>query len=305
MSFLDNSGQKVGDNSNAIQVTGNLNVGNTTTEVMTICNLVISTQMAALRQEAQEEARLRALEFGNQIIKKLSSEVEDIVIEKLKDPDIQFAMNQSIVQVARKGIGAKSDLLKELIVSKIKNNEEEIDLLIDHALDITQRLTTSELKFLSIVFYFRFCIKTQNGVILNHVVEQSDESYNENGINKIFCRAVFNEIYKNSSIDFDKITDGIEKIKPINLTMLDVKGCTTSEKHYTKNYFALIKERSGVELIDNDYADFRKKFNTIATLLDKFGIKNLEEFNSAVLSPLGMIISENYLCARGFFTAHP
>lgn len=110
----------MGDNSNAVQVAGDFNVGNTTTEVIAICNLVVSTQMAALRQEAQEEARLRATEFGSQIIEKLSSEVEDIVMEKLRDPDIQYAMNQSVIQVARKGLGAKSDLLKELIVSKIK-----------------------------------------------------------------------------------------------------------------------------------------------------------------------------------------
>ncbi|CAI2513046.1 Uncharacterised protein [Serratia fonticola] len=301
MSFLDNSGQKVGDNSNAIQVAGNFNAGNTTTEVIAICNLVVSTQMAALRQEAQEEARLRATEFGSQIVEKLSSEVESIVMDKLGDPDIQYAMNQSVIQVARKGLGAKSDLLKELIVSKIKNNQEETDLLIDHALEITQRLTTSELKFLSVIYYFRFCIKNSNNTTLNKIIENSDENYCENGIDKHYCRTIFNTIYNNPSIDFDRITDGTEKITPINLTMLDIKGCITSDKHYTKDYFSIFSERTGIEINKNEHAEFRKRFPVIADLLDNFGIKDLEEFNSAVLSPLGTIISENYLRAREFF----
>ena len=40
MSFFDNkSGQHVGDGATAIQIAGNAHIGNTTTEVVTICEL--------------------------------------------------------------------------------------------------------------------------------------------------------------------------------------------------------------------------------------------------------------------------
>ncbi|EMH4132066.1 TPA: LPO_1073/Vpar_1526 family protein [Serratia marcescens] len=299
MSFLDNSGQKVGDNSNAVQVAGDFNVGNTTTEVIAICNLVVSTQMAALRQEAQEEARLRATEFGSQIIEKLSSEVEDIVMEKLRNPDIQYAMNQSVIQVARKGLGAKSDLLKELIVSKIKNNQEETDLLIDHALDITPRLTTSEMKLISLIYYFRFCHKSINGVSLTEILDHEDESYSINDVSKQFCRSVYTHTYNTPSIDFDRITDGIKTIQPVDLTMLDVKGCISSENYYTKSYFELFKGKTGIELND-DEAYAKEKIPYIIDLINKFNISTLSDFNKIVINKLGVMIAENYLRARGF-----
>lgn len=301
MSFLDNSGQKVGDNSNAIQVAGNFNAGNTTTEVIAICNLVVSTQMAALRQEAQEEARLRATEFGSEIVQKLSSEVEGMVMEKLRNPDIQYAINQSVIQVARKGLGAKSDLLKELIVSKIKNDQEEKDLLIDHALDVTPRLTTSEMKLISLIYNFRFCHKSIDDVNLIELLSNEDENHSINNINKEFCRDVYNKIYNTPSLDFDRITDGIEKIQPVDLVMLNVKGCISSGNHYERNYFEILQRNTGIEL-NNDEELLKKTFPYIVTLINKFNISTLSDFNKITISPLGLVIAENFLRARGFLS---
>jgi hypothetical protein len=58
-------------------------------------------------------------------------------------------MNQAVIQVARKGFDEKSELLKELIVSKIQTKEEEDSIVIDHALEATSKLTTNDIKFLS------------------------------------------------------------------------------------------------------------------------------------------------------------
>ncbi|EKN6174888.1 hypothetical protein DVQ67_21385, partial [Yersinia enterocolitica] len=72
MSLIDKSGQQVGSNSQALQVGGDLNIGNTTTEVISICELVVSKQMTAFKKEAFELAESRAREFGQQIANSLS-----------------------------------------------------------------------------------------------------------------------------------------------------------------------------------------------------------------------------------------
>ncbi|OOQ48933.1 hypothetical protein A0O00_11195 [Proteus mirabilis] len=75
--------------------------------------------------------------------------------KKLKDPDLQFAISEATAIVAKKGDKTKSELLQEIIVSKINNENEDTDLLLDHALEITKRLTSSEIKLLAFIYYHR------------------------------------------------------------------------------------------------------------------------------------------------------
>lgn len=135
MSIFDNkSGQHVGDGSSSIQVAGDFTIGNTSTEVIAICELVVKSQMASLREDAFKVVDQRAREFGNQIAVKLSQHLDEKLATKLADPDIQYSMNQAVTQVARKGFDEKSELLKELIVTKIESDQEENSILIDQAL---------------------------------------------------------------------------------------------------------------------------------------------------------------------------
>ncbi|MED9724568.1 hypothetical protein RCO07_24920 [Escherichia marmotae] len=300
MNLFEKSGQSVGDNSSAIQITSNAHFGNTTTEVMAICQLMVKSEMASLREDAFALVDSRAQEFGNQIAEKLSKDVDEKLRAKLADPDMQYTLNQAVVQVARKGFDAKSELLKELIVSKFKSTEEEENLLLDHALDITQRLTTSEIKLLSLVYYFRYCTKTMNGVNITKIVERRTEGPAVPGLTFETCLDIMDQVYKDFDIDYQRIISTMDSIKPINKQMLIIKGCVNAEQSYEKNYIDLIKERTGIEMTDED--SFKKNFATLSSIIEAFSIQGVSELNGYVLSPLGCVIAKNYLEAHNFFS---
>ncbi|ENZ4282657.1 LPO_1073/Vpar_1526 family protein [Citrobacter farmeri] len=300
MNLFEKSGQSVGDNSSAIQVTGDAHFGNTTTEVMAICQLMVKSEMASLREDAFALVDSRAQEFGNQIAEKLSKDVDEKLRAKLADPDMQYTLNQAVVQVARKGFDAKSELLKELIVSKFKSTEEEENLILDHALDITQRLTTSEIKLLSLVYYFRYCNKTMHGVNITAVVDNKKECPAVAGLTFESCLHIMCQVYKNYEIDYQRIISTMESIKPVNKQMLAIKGCINSDQSYEKNYIDLIKERTGIEMTDEE--SFKTNFVTLSSIIEAFSIQGINELNGYVLSPLGIVIAKNYLEAHSFFS---
>jgi len=300
MNLFEKSGQSVGDNSSAIQVTGDAHFGNTTTEVMAICQLMVKSEMASLRADAYALVDSRAQEFGQQIAEKLSKDVDEKLRAKLADPDIQYTLNQAVIQVARKGFDAKSELLKELIVSKFKSTEEEENLILDHALDTTQKLTTSEIKLLSLIYYFRFCHKTMGEVDITEIVKCGTDGPSVPGLPLQTCFDIIAQAYKIYELDYIKILSTLDSLKPVNKQMLAIKGCINSEQHYEKNYMELIKERTGI-VIDNEEF-FKAEFATLSSIMEAFSIKKIEEFNDYVLSPLGIVIAENYLEAHNFFS---
>lgn len=299
MSLFEKSGQSVGDNSSAIQVTGDAHFGNTTTEVMAICQLMVKSEMASLRQDAFALVDSRAQEFGHQIAEKLSKDVDEKLRAKLADPDIQYTLNQAVVQVARKGFDAKSELLKELIVSKFKSTEEEENLLLDHALDTTQRLTTSEIKLLALIYYFRYCHKTVEGVNILTVIQSNANHPSIPGLTLDFCREVMEHVYKKFEIDYKRIITTLESIKPVNKQMLEIKGCIGSDQSYEKGYIQLIKERTGIEINNEEF--FKENFEVLSSILAKLSITEIKALDSYVLTPIGNIIARNYLEAHSFF----
>lgn len=299
MNLFEKSGQSVGDNSSAIQVTGDAHFGNTTTEVMAICQLMVKSEMASLRQDAYALVEERAQEFGNQVAAKLSKDVDEQLRAKLADPDIQYTLNQAVVQVARKGFDAKSELLKELLVSKFKATEEEENLLLDHALDTTQRLATSEIKLLALIYYFRYCHKTVAGINILPVVQSNADHPSDPHLTLKFCRDVFLRVYQSFDIDYRKIVSTVESINPVNRQMLGIKGCIGLDDQYEKGYIKLFEERTGLEIPSEDF--FRENFASLSSILERFSIKEIKELDHYVLTPIGNIIAKNYLDAHGFF----
>lgn len=299
MSLIDKSGQRVGDGSNAIQVAGDATFGNTTSEVIAICELVVRSQMASFREDAYELVDARAKEFGNQISIKLSQEVDEKLRERLADPDVQYSINQAVTQVARKGFDAKSELLKELLVSKIENDEEEESLLIDHAIEISPRLTTSEIKFLAFIYYFRFCHKILNGINITELAESGRNHELVKEYTNTFAKGFHDFIYKQYELDFKKIIGDMNSLRKVNKSYLNLKSVISEGMSYNKKYPELITSRTGTEL-NVDGSDFNDHYPIIINILDAFGIKDIEEFNGFVLNPLGNLIAGNYLKAHQF-----
>lgn len=296
--LFDKSGQHVGNDSEAIQAGRDVIIGNNTQDVIAICNLVIDTRFSALQQKALQEARQRANEFGTQITNKLNVEIDEKIEAKLADPDIQFAISEATVIVARKGDKVKSNLLQEIILSKIKNEDEEKDLLIDHAIEISKRLTTSEIKLLTFIYFFRRIYKELNSFNLSSIISDYQNSIIHPSISLEECYSAYKNFYsiENSPL-LRRIIGDFNTITPVKKHLLEIKGCLKNDSSYVLTFKQLISERTGFN-IDTEES-FQYHFPTLKLILDYFDIANIEEFNYFVINELGEIIAENYLNAQG------
>lgn len=298
MSLIDKSIQNVGDGSTAVQIAGDATIGNTTGEVIMICELVVSKQMNALRDEAMGVAMSRARQFGEEVAERISSNIDKRIIDKLRDPDVQFAINQAVTQVARKGIGTKSDVLKELIVSKLENEDEHKDLIIDHAIEITQRLTTSEIKLLAFIFYFRYIEKFYEDENLKDIVRSGQDSLKYPKFTVGHCKLIFTELFSNYEHDFKRILGAKDSLKEVDPSMMQIKGCFISGKYFKESFYDLLKT---LTIVQNEAdSSFEKDFPLVSEILKKFGIDSHDDFNHLAPSPVGKSIAENYLRCHGF-----
>lgn len=299
MSIIGKSGQHVGNNSSAIQVAGNATIGNSTSEVIEICKLVIMKEFSSLREEAMSIAMQRAQEFATNIASRLSSEVDDKIRTKLKDPDIEFSIREATLIVAKKGCKTKSDLLQEIIVSKVSNENEETDLLLDHALEITKRLTTSEIKLLAFINY----IRVSNLSIDNESVDKLIENYNDGILHpSITLDKAYSLNKKKLSLSFPllkRIIAELASISPINLSHLELKGCLHSDRKYKTSLLEFISKKTGV-IIDSE-EQIAEYFPDIKEIINTFGIESLSEFDKITPNELGSIIARSFMSAQGVY----
>lgn len=299
MSIIDKSRQHVGDNSSAIQVAGNATIGNSTSEVIEICKLVIMKEFSSLREEAMSIAMQRAQEFATNIASRLSSEVDDKIRTKLKDPDIEFSIREATLIVAKKGCKTKSDLLQEIIVSKVSNENEETDLLLDHALEITKRLTTSEIKLLTLIYYIRMADVLINNESVNELIENYNDGILHTSITLDECYSINKKKFSLSFPPLKRIIVELASITPINPSHLELKGCLHSGKQYKSSLLELMSKKTGL-IIDSE-EQFAEYFPDIKEIINTFGIESLSGFDKMIPNELGLIIARSFMSAQGVY----
>ncbi|WP_272516907.1 LPO_1073/Vpar_1526 family protein [Providencia sp. PROV209] len=296
MSLLDKNNQQVGDNSTSLQAGGNITINFGTGEdaIRDIVARTLQFQMPALREEAKRQVDEIASSFGSQIIERLSQEAEAVVIEKLRSPDIQYQINQSVIQVARKGFGIKSNILKELIADKISSHEEEEDILIDHAFEIMPRLTTDNLKLISIIHFIRsfsshnfFKIKYVKSLLNNKQLFYRGSTIYLNSDN------LFYHLVQGDSAFIHSIVYDIESLKKVDLSMMAINGCIDFDKRYNTTYIDVFKRFNPA--IDIDESNISTVYSTLNSIINKFGIDDFNKLNGVTLTPLGAIIATCYL----------
>ena len=212
---------------------------------------------------------------------------------------MQYSINQAVIQVARKGFSEKSELLKELLVSKIKADEEEDNLLLDYALEVTQKLTTNEIKFLALIHYFRGVHKFRNDISLTELAEKNITHPAVPGLSVEQNHLQHKREYATYDLDYIRFLGDINSIKKTNKGILSIKGVIFSDSFYTTNYQSLLGNRVGIASFESD-DDFFKHFPALENILNSFGINTLEDFNQIVTNDIGKIIAVNYLIAKGF-----
>jgi hypothetical protein len=144
----------------AIQANGNVIFnGLGLVEVRELCTLFLRDNFPRLREEARLIAEERVAQFASHLEAKLADNVNSIVIEKFRDPDVQTAINDAVQACARKGDAAHPNILANLILKKVSANSNDFkDIVMSEAVQVTPKLTREQIAFLAFVLVMQLYV---------------------------------------------------------------------------------------------------------------------------------------------------
>jgi hypothetical protein len=150
--------QVAGDGALAVQSSGNVtiinNLGKSESEIREMCEQFVSENFPKLRQEARIAAEEAARNFGERIISQVSENFDNIVLEKLRHPDVQATINDAVLATARRGENASPNILSKLIVERLsKNTTSFTDIVLSEAVKVVPLLTPEQIAYISFVHF--------------------------------------------------------------------------------------------------------------------------------------------------------
>lgn len=149
--FGSKQDQKVENGSIAIQATGNVSYGLTSSEVIELCQLVHDKNFPILRAEAQNIANERVREFAEQLGQQIIDTAK-IDTEKFKDPDVQACLYDAVSSAARRGADSNPETLQSLIIERVSNQTNTFkDIVISESILVVPKLTPQHISTLCLI----------------------------------------------------------------------------------------------------------------------------------------------------------
>ncbi len=147
--------QEVGNNSSAIQVHGDYKAGLSYRDVKDLCVDLIQANFPILQEQAKIQSMQYVEEFASKFFNKIKDQDYDNTQTRLKNPDVQASINSSIMHVARMTDKSHQDILCELLAEKIKEQEDEKNILLNDAIDVMTKISKNQIKFLTFINLIR------------------------------------------------------------------------------------------------------------------------------------------------------
>lgn len=276
--------QEVGDNSCAIQVHGDYKAGLSYRDVKDICVDLIQANFPILQEQAKIQSMQYVEEFASKFFNKIKDQDYDNTQARLKNPDVQASINSSIIHVARMTDKSHQDILCELLAEKIKEQEDEKNILLNDAIDVMTKISKNQIKFLTFINLMRKVSKIIDYGDRKeiHPDPQIQFNYFENEIPQI----IGNDIYK------------------IDAFLLAHKGLIigNSLEHYTTSSTALLKSRTQIDI--SEYQSEQKieendnlstQFPKLTRIIKSFGFDTISEFDHCVITSIGYEIAQAHL----------
>lgn len=226
-------GQKIGNNSQAIQAQGNVHIGLSYGEVKEIVYELFEKNFPQLVEEASDKAKENIDEYFKNLESNLKQKITEVNTDKFRDPNTQYLLNNSIIIAGRKGVNIDLNMLSEALIAGLRNNNSEmLNIVAEQALDAIPKITSNQIQVLTIVQYilymkisglYDFAQTEPNNQIINIITKDVDESisssipylaslgliiYNQfRGVNPYDAiRQQYNELFEG------KNTDEVERI---------------------------------------------------------------------------------------------
>ncbi|HDS9648235.1 TPA: hypothetical protein QH928_000907 [Klebsiella pneumoniae subsp. pneumoniae] len=288
--FGDKQHQTASGGSVAIQASGNVNYsGLSYGEVKEICIDLMKANFPILREDARQLSMAYVEEFGKKFFDRIKAEDQEKSKEKFKSPDIQAAINTSVLHVARMTDKSHQDILCELLVEKIKEDKDDENRLINEAIEITSNITINQIRFITFIYLLRnvYPIKRVEG----KVVRNDDKEVQFNHFENYIADVISDEVY---SVDTD---------------FLVFKGlCVmyTGAYQFHTALLSVLRDSTGrpvspfmgeESIVDGDA--FSSNFPRLASLIVKFGFNFAAKVDAIQITRLSEVIAGSYLRTKG------
>ena len=113
--------KQIGNGSVGIQADRDVtvNVGLVVAEVETLTKLFLKENFPKLRQDAMEAVRENVQQFMSKFEAQLGKRFSEVDVAKFRDPDVQFSLNEAVLETAKRGDAANIDLLVTLVLERV------------------------------------------------------------------------------------------------------------------------------------------------------------------------------------------
>ncbi|EMF1934006.1 LPO_1073/Vpar_1526 family protein [Klebsiella quasipneumoniae] len=288
--FGDKQHQTASGGSVAIQASGNVNYsGLSYGEVKEICIDLMKANFPILREDARQLSMAYVEEFGKKFFDRIKAEDQEKSKEKFKSPDIQAAINSSVMHVARMTNKSHQDILCELLVEKINEGGDDDNLLLNEAIEVTSKISINQIRFVTFIYLLRNVYPTK--IIDGKTVKDDDKNSQFNYLENTIANVIGDEIY------------------PIDVNFLTSKGlCViyTGSYKYQDSFPVIMKERTGrnissfmteAEITVGD--ELSSNFPRLMNVISKFGYNHVALLDICLITRLSEIIASAYLRTKG------
>ena len=144
--------QESGDNSQNIQIAGNVNIGVSAAEARQIAIDVFKANFYDFSEKAAKIALERAEEITDNFIEQFYAKIPHLE-EKLQEPSVQSTMFNTQKEYAKTGDKTLKDQLLDLLIKRIDSEERSLkQIVLDEAITILPKLTQDQINVLTLIF---------------------------------------------------------------------------------------------------------------------------------------------------------
>lgn len=171
-----------GDSSTNYQANRDITVtGLTYSETERLFITMFKANFYDLQEEAKDLALKRAEEITNKFLEKLRTENPQL-IENTKEPDVRFGIYEVQKAYARSGNVNTGDMLINLLVERVKKENESLAaLVLNEALTIIPKITKRQIDILTSMFLVRNCKVTSETYLLYALNKAMPHDFIEEG----------------------------------------------------------------------------------------------------------------------------
>lgn len=283
--FGDKQQAEASGNGFVAQSQGNMtvHVGVSYQDVKEICSELHEKNFPVLREEARKSSIEAINSFADVFFKRIEK-IEDAnkVQEKLKSPDVQAAINSSIMHVGRMTNKSHAELLTELLAEKISGNNEDNDYLLNEAIEVTASIDLNSIRFAA----FSFAISNLSPTFEGNVSDEEKQQVFKKYFNERLLALIGDEN------------------KPIDPYYLSYKGVLAGAAGITKYRVSIldrIKSTTGLSLegfksetVIQQADVFQSNFPKLVSVIESFKLQSIDDIDSKPLSRLGIVIAQAY-----------